>query len=217
MSWKSRIVGSGLVDPSTLEAHPSNWHIHTGLQKEALTDLLNQVGWVQRVIVNKPTGRIVDGHLRAALAEERQEMVPVEYVELTEREEALALATFDPIKELAEKYDDAFSDLVRNLEIDPGPLKDALEIRTREREVESWDLDGDEEEELELDTGVASVAFQVAMNYKGGRKVMFHFQADFDEYQDWLQEIRMKTAFNDADGDREMLERLQLNAEPLSR
>lgn len=41
--------------------------------------------------------RIVDGHLRVDEASERGEHVPVLLVDLTEREEALILATLDPI------------------------------------------------------------------------------------------------------------------------
>ena len=51
-------------------------------------------GWVAEVLVNRTTGNVVDGHLRIELALTRQERtVPVTYVELTQAEEALVLAT----------------------------------------------------------------------------------------------------------------------------
>jgi len=59
--------------------------------------VLTEVGWVQDVIVNKASGFVVDGHARVALAIKAGEKVPVVYVELDEREEAVILATLDPV------------------------------------------------------------------------------------------------------------------------
>jgi hypothetical protein len=54
------------------------------------------------VIVNKRSGYLLDGHLRVDLAKaERQPTIPVKYVDLSEEEEALVLATFDPVASLA--------------------------------------------------------------------------------------------------------------------
>ena len=101
--WKNRIIGEGVVDPATLLAHPQNWRVHGHLQAEAMAGVLNEVGWVQRVIVNQRTGQLVDGHLRVKLALQRQESsIPVLYVDLSEEEERLVLVTLDPIAALAE-------------------------------------------------------------------------------------------------------------------
>jgi hypothetical protein len=72
--------------------HPENWRIHPEYQQEALAGVLEQVGCVQDVIVNRRTGRVVDGHLRVALAISRSERVPVVYVDLAEEEERQILA-----------------------------------------------------------------------------------------------------------------------------
>lgn len=99
---RSRIVGEGEEAPDQLLANPLNWRTHPKQQVEALEGLLSEVGWVQRVIVNKTTGHVVDGHARVALALKRNEpSVPVLYVDLTEREEQLVLAALDPIGGLA--------------------------------------------------------------------------------------------------------------------
>ena len=101
--WRNRIVGEANVDPSTLIPHSSNWRIHGSLQSDALAGVLNEVGWVQRILVNKASGLVVDGHLRLKLALDRHEAtVPVLYVELTEAEERLVLLTLDPLSALAE-------------------------------------------------------------------------------------------------------------------
>jgi ParB-like chromosome segregation protein Spo0J len=101
-TWRSRIVETGTADPKTLVANPKNWRKHPKHQADALSGVLGEIGWLQDVIVNRTTGRLVDGHLRVELAiREKQAEVPVTYVDLTEAEEALALATFDPISAMA--------------------------------------------------------------------------------------------------------------------
>lgn len=99
---QNRIIGEGLEAPDQLLANPGNWRVHPKEQQAALEGVLKQVGWVQRVIVNKVTGHIVDGHLRVSVALKRGEpTVPVIYVELTPDEEKVILATIDPIAGLA--------------------------------------------------------------------------------------------------------------------
>ena len=100
--WRNRIVSSGVTDASTLMASPGNARRHPAAQRAALKGVLNEVGWVARVIVNTRSGLIVDGHLRVEEAAARNEQVPVDYVDLSPSEEAMILAMFDPIGALAE-------------------------------------------------------------------------------------------------------------------
>ena len=101
-AWRNRIESSGTEDPEALLANPRNWRIHPKNQQDALTGVLEEVGWVQDIIVNKRTGHVIDGHLRVSLALRREEKsVPVKYVDLEPHEEELVLATFDPIAALA--------------------------------------------------------------------------------------------------------------------
>ena len=101
-SWRNRIVGEAEVSPSDLLANPLNYRVHPRNQVDALAGILGEVGWVQRVIVNRETGHIVDGHARVGLAISRKEpTVPVVYVDLTDAEEKLVLATLDPISAMA--------------------------------------------------------------------------------------------------------------------
>ena len=101
-TWKNRIVGYGEEPPDQLLANPANWRIHPGPQQAALSGTLSEVGIVQNVIVNKRTGYVVDGHLRISLAmREHQPTIPVTYIDLSLEEEALILATIDPIAAMA--------------------------------------------------------------------------------------------------------------------
>jgi len=101
-TWRNRIVGHGKESPDQLLANPLNWRVHPEHQQEALDGVLSEVGWVQEVIVNRRTGHLIDGHLRVALAMRRGEpMIPVLYVDLSEEEERLILATLDPLAAMA--------------------------------------------------------------------------------------------------------------------
>jgi hypothetical protein len=100
--YRDRIVGHGELAPADLVVNPLNWRQHPLHQRQALRDLLDRVGWVQQVVVNRSSGNLVDGHLRAQLAlEDNEPSVPVLYVELTEEEERLVLASLDPLAALA--------------------------------------------------------------------------------------------------------------------
>lgn len=102
ISWSSNIVGESDVDPQALQANPLNHRRHTKRQIAALKRLMADIGWVQRVVVNRRSGKIVDGHARVALAiREKQSTVPVIYVDLDEQSERAALASYDAIGALA--------------------------------------------------------------------------------------------------------------------
>ncbi len=99
---RNRIVGSGMEDPAKLLAHPKNWRTHSADQEAAVEGLLEEIGWVNSVVVNKKTGRIIDGHLRVELAKKRNEKkIPVVYLSLSEKEEDLVLTMLDPLGDLA--------------------------------------------------------------------------------------------------------------------
>ncbi len=117
-AWRNRIVGHGDEAPDQLLANPRNWRVHPKAQQDALGAVLDEVGWVQEVIVNRITGNVVDGHLRVALAITRQEpTIPVKYVELTPDEEGLVLATLDPLAGMAVMARDSLEALLDDVPI----------------------------------------------------------------------------------------------------
>jgi hypothetical protein len=127
--WANRIVGYGEEAPDQLLANPRNFRIHPKPQQDALLGVLREVGVVQDVLVNKSTGFVVDGHLRISLAlREKQTTIPVKYVELSEDEEALILATLDPLAALAatdkEKLDALLHDVSTGDAVVQGLLAD---------------------------------------------------------------------------------------------
>jgi DNA modification methylase len=118
VAWRNRIVGHATVDAHTLVANDKNWRMHPDSQARAMAAVFDRIGWVQNVIVNKTTNRIVDGHLRVALAKKKGEQVPVTYVQLSRAEEAFALTTFDPLGALAEQNNEALKKLLSQFKDD---------------------------------------------------------------------------------------------------
>lgn len=118
MEWRNRIVESGTAEAGTLMPNPRNWRRHPAVQQAALSKGLQGVGWVQSVVVNRRTGRLLDGHLRVALALEQGTgtAVPVNWVELTEEEETAVLVTLDPIAGMATTDEETLLANVRSLD-----------------------------------------------------------------------------------------------------
>ena len=128
MAWESRIVGHGEAAPADLVGNPRNWRTHPKAQRDALAGVLDQVGWVQDVIVNKRTGYLVDGHARVAVAAQRGETsVPVVYVDLSEDEELLILATLDPLAAMAEADTEVLADLLASVTSQDAALTSMLD------------------------------------------------------------------------------------------
>ena len=94
-------------------ANPRNWRVHPKDQQRALTGALDEVGWVQQVLVNRTTGKLVEGHLRVELAISLGEpSVLVTDLDLTEDEELLVLATLDPLAAMANAEKDVLAALL---------------------------------------------------------------------------------------------------------
>ena len=131
--WASRIVGEADVRPTVLIPNPQNFRKHPKAQQAAMAGALDELGWIQRVIVNKRTGNIIDGHLRVEMAIETHEAtVPVCYVDLDENEERIALATFDPISAMAIMDEDIHAALLRSIECENAALAGLLDVAYQE-------------------------------------------------------------------------------------
>ena len=140
-AWHNRIVGTGEESPDQLLANPRNFRVHPKHQQDALEGVLNEVGWVDDVIVNQRTGFVIDGHLRVSLAQRRGEMVPVKYVDLDEHEEALILATFDPISALAATDAAQLDALLREVSTSDAAVMQMLSDLASKEGVVSFDAE----------------------------------------------------------------------------
>jgi DNA modification methylase len=132
--WRNRIAGHGEEAPDQLLANPHNWRLHGATQQHALTSVLGEVGLVQSVIVNRTTGRLIDGHLRVELAKAQgQPTIPVVYVELSEDEERVVLASLDPISAMATADREKLSQLLSG--IDDPDLAELLDSVARANRI----------------------------------------------------------------------------------
>jgi hypothetical protein len=136
--WRNRIVDHAQVPPADLVPNPRNWRSHPLEQQRALAGALGEVGWVAEVLVNRTTGNVVDGHLRIELALVREEpSVPVTYVELSEDEERLVLASLDPLAAMATAEEEQLTTLLAGLDPADDALRALLDDLAREYELDA--------------------------------------------------------------------------------
>lgn len=126
--WRNRIVSHGTRAADAFTAHPANFRLHPAEQTRAITGALSSVGWVQDVIVNKRTGRLIDGHARVAEALKIGPKTPVPYteVDLTEAEERIVLATLDRMTSMAEIDPSMLDSLLASIKTDDAALKQLM-------------------------------------------------------------------------------------------
>lgn len=110
--YRNLIVGQGDYDVDKILFNENNWRVHPFEQQEALEGVFEDVGVVQRIIINMRTSpewgdsrnvqTLVDGHARVKLfAKHNEPTIPALYIDATPREEALILASLDPIGGMA--------------------------------------------------------------------------------------------------------------------
>ena len=135
--WANRIVSHGEEAPDKLIANERNWRTRTATQRSALSSVLTEVGLVQSVVVNSTTGHLIDGHLRVELARSQgQPTIPVVYVELSDDEEHLVLATLDPIAAMAGADHDKLAELLASIESQDEQVRGLLEEIARQQHLE---------------------------------------------------------------------------------
>jgi ParB-like chromosome segregation protein Spo0J len=125
--WQMRIVGHDRVAPDQLLANPFNHRRHPQKQRDAVAASIRELGFIRSVTVNKRTGHIVDGHERVWQAlQAEQPLIDVEYVDLSEEQEKLALAVLDKTTEMAEVDSEALDALLREIETGEAELQALL-------------------------------------------------------------------------------------------
>ena len=130
--WRNRIVRHARVPLREIVPHPHNPRTHPEDQRQALDAAIRALGFTRSITVNERTGHVIDGHLRLQAAlRDGQEEIEVEYVDLDEEEEALALATMDPMAAMA-KVDPANLDLlIRDIDTSERALNEMIDAMAR--------------------------------------------------------------------------------------
>lgn len=124
--FKNRIVGYDTKPADQFTANPLNYRKHPQRQRDAVNASPRELGWISTVVENVTTGNVIDGHERIWQALQRNEDVPYLKVELSEAEERLALAVFDPITNMAETDAAILDDLLREVNTGEAALQALL-------------------------------------------------------------------------------------------
>jgi hypothetical protein len=141
--WRNRIVRYGEMPANEFLANPSNPRRHPASQREALRGSFDALGFIAPVLINT-SGYMIDGHARVeeCLSRDENMMVPFIEVDLSPDEEALALASFDWITQMATYDQQTLSDLLQSIDTDNEALQALLDEMAQENGI---DLLGDDE------------------------------------------------------------------------
>lgn len=124
--FKNRIIGYDTKPADQFLANPLNYRKHPQKQRDAVHASLSELGWIAAVVENVRTGRLIDGHERVWQALEQNEDVPYLQVDLSEEEERLALAVFDPLTSMAETDAAKLDELLQEVSTGEAALQELL-------------------------------------------------------------------------------------------
>lgn len=125
--WNNRITGYADVPPGELLENPQNFRRHPKEQEAALIGVLREVGFVDPVLVQSGSNLILDGHLRVELAlKQGQATIPVKYVNLSDDEAQIVLATFDPLSAMARHDESSLEALLAQVKVEDVALSAML-------------------------------------------------------------------------------------------
>ncbi len=124
--FQNRIIGYKTKPADQFQANPLNYRKHPQAQREAVNASLQALGWISPVIENITTGNLIDGHERVWQSLPDNADVPYLEVALSEEEERLALAIFDPITAMAETDADLLEQLLLSVNTDAAALQSLL-------------------------------------------------------------------------------------------
>jgi hypothetical protein len=130
---RDRVKEFRRVRAGDLEVNPKNWRTHPRAQREAMQEVLDEVGVADALIVYPVGGgryRLIDGHLRKDLLADQ--MVPVLITDLTEEEADKLLLVLDPLAAMAGADSAKTRELLASVEFDGEGVKDLLDNIGRE-------------------------------------------------------------------------------------
>jgi|TARA_Y100000310_G_scaffold344082_1_gene455016 hypothetical protein len=121
MTIRNRKVKTRRVKADTLLPNPLNWRSHPSGQRSALQAVLTEVGDVDylKVVDTEHGLMLIDGHLRADIRGD--DIVDVVVLDLTEDEQRLVLATFDPLAAMAGRDTAQMASLLEGINNETSP------------------------------------------------------------------------------------------------
>ena len=147
MAFRDRIIDFRRVRAADLIRNPKNWRVHPPGQRQALSAMIERIGFADAVITRQlPSGELMlgDGHLRADMDPDAE--IPTLVTDLTEQELNELMATLDPLASMAETDAESLRALLDTIEdLDPL-LKSTLDDLVDGSE---WDWTPDTVESVE--------------------------------------------------------------------
>jgi len=165
-AWRDRVVGFVKKPANEFLANPLNFRRHPNAQRDIFRGVIADLGFAGAVLENVRTGNLIDGHLRIeeALSVDETAPIPCIQVDLTEDEERLLLATYDPIGALAVEDAAAYELLLKQTAAEDEALQTFIDCQLMEAEI----LAGHELEhgfdDLESETTIKTVKVVIAVH-----------------------------------------------------
>jgi DNA modification methylase len=125
---RNRVKELRNVRASELLDSPQNWRKHPKIQKNALQEILEEVGYAGALIARELPDKqliLIDGHLRKEVTPD--EIVPVLILDVNELEAKKLLATYDPISALAEMDIEKWNILKQEIKFETQALKSLID------------------------------------------------------------------------------------------
>lgn len=149
--WTHRLVKTETLSVEQLlqMAHPENAREHPEHQLEATEELIETIGLIDEIKVNLNTNRIINGHARIQIAlQSGQTSLPVNWYDLTEDEERLALEQYDATTYEATYNPDKLRALMKKTQVIKAdrPALQSLMARLKERAGVSENGEGAKED-----------------------------------------------------------------------
>ena len=125
---ENRIKEHLIVKKEDIRPNPNNWRLHPPEQIDGLSAVLDQVGFVDELLVipdpeNKGKYMLVDGEARWTIFNDTDD-IPITVLDLSEEEAKVVLTTFDPISSFAGNDPTKLEQLMK--EMDTNKLDKAL-------------------------------------------------------------------------------------------
>lgn len=128
VAWRNRVVGFTQKPASQFHANALNFRRHPNAQREAFRGLVSEIGFAGAVLENVRTGNLIDGHLRIeeALSVDDETPIPCVQVDLTDAEEKLLLASYDPLSAMATVDKEVLDSLLRDISTGDSAVQEML-------------------------------------------------------------------------------------------
>lgn len=153
MQLRDRIKSFQRIKASQLKRNVKNWRVHTESQRKALRVILKDVGFASACLVRdckNGSFELIDGHLRADIAED--EKVPCLILDVTKSEADKILATFDVVSSMANTDQVALDNLITSISTKSSGMQELLNSLSSDSSQLLQIIEAEDESDLLVDS-----------------------------------------------------------------